>query len=271
MHVGDLAWALLHAGEKPPSRIWLAFEDDNLAGYAFLTSPRWCDFVLRPALTAPPREIIVDEFVRWADEVASSIPASGESSRLLRFGRRVLDSTLAEQFESLGFRRMEMGFPTLSRQSRIDRLPVSNSLPDGFSISEACLLADDSRRDAWNSAFPNEALPTSFYSDLRKMKEIWPRLDLSVSDSSGGVASFLTVWRDAVTSSALFEPVGCHAEFRRTGLTRILMEETCRRLSQLSVAQVFVRVSSTNRSARRFYEACGFVAASQEFGFERPL
>ena len=55
MHIGDLAWALLHAGEKASSRIWLAFEGDNLAGYAFLTSPRWCDFVLRPALTAPKR------------------------------------------------------------------------------------------------------------------------------------------------------------------------------------------------------------------------
>ena len=271
MHVGDLAWALLHAGEKALSRIWLAFEGDNLAGYAFLTSPRWCDFVLRPSLTAPTREIIVEGFVRWADEAESSIPARGESSRLLRFGRRVADSTLSEQFESLGFRRMATGFPTLIRPATVGGLPSSKRLLDGFSISEAGIMADDSRCAAWNSAFPNEALPTSFYSDLRKMKEIWPSLDLSVSDSNGGVASFLTVWRDAATSSALFEPVGCHADFRRTGLTRILMEEACRQLSQLSVAQVFVRVSSANRSAHCFYEACGFVVASQEFGFERPL
>lgn len=271
MHTGDLGWALVHSGDESPSRIWLAFDDETLAGFAFLTSPRWCDFVLRPALTAPTREIIVEGFVRWSDEAASSIAASGKSSRLLRFGRRVFDPTLAEQFEALGFRRMETGFPTLSRPVRLDELSGAERVPNGFSISEAGGLPEGSRRAAWNLAFPQEPLPTSFYGDLRKTKETLPGLDLAVSDSSGHVASFLTVWHDTATQSALFEPVGCHADFRRQGLSRILVEEACRRLASLAVAQAFVRVSSTNPAARRFYEACGFVVASQEFGFERPL
>lgn len=271
MHSGDLAWALLITGKELPSRICLAIGQEQLAGFAFLTSPRWCDLVLQPALSAPQREIIVEEFVRWADEAASSISASGEPSRLLRFGRRIIDPTIAEQLGSLGFRRMETGFPTLARRVTLGGLPGAEGLPDGFSISEAGELPEDSRRVAWNSAFPEETLPASFYRDLQKLKNALPSLDLAVSDSSGNVAAFLTVWIDEATSSALFEPVGCHANFRRQGLTRLLIEEACRRLTELSVEQAFVRVSSTNLSARHFYQACGFVVASQEFGFERPL
>jgi hypothetical protein len=48
------------------------------------------------------------------------MPASREQSRILRFGRRVVDPALAEQLESLGFQQMETGFPTLSRSARWD-------------------------------------------------------------------------------------------------------------------------------------------------------
>ena len=272
MHIGDLSWALLQSSEQVPPRIWLAFEDGLLVGFACLTSPRWCDFVLRPALPAPTVDIVVEEFIRWADETASAIPLSLTAPRLLRFGRRICDPTLAERIESMGFRRMESGFPTLCRPPLLDgRSNDVAEIPGGFEIAEAGDLAEDSRRAAWNSAFPIESLPREFYLNLPKAKDANPQLDLAVVDANRIVASFLTVWHDEATRSALFEPVGCHADFQRRGLARILVEEACRRLAALSVELAFVRVSSTNPATRRFYEACGFVVASSEFGFERPL
>ena len=268
MHIGDLSWALLQTGERT-QRIRLAHENGRLIGFAFFTSPRWCDFVLRPGLVDSTVEAVVEEFAGWADLFASSIRLSGSTSRLLRFGRRISDPVIVEQIESIGFRRMESGFPTLHRPVALEET-VSNP-PPGFEIVVAGSVPAESRRAAWKSAFPNEGLNPGFFSELPQTYGANPELDLPIVDPDKIVAAFLTVWHDKSTRSALFEPVGCNAGFRRMGLTRILVEEACRRLDTLRTESAFVRVSNTDPAAKSFYVACGFVVASREFGFERSL
>jgi ribosomal protein S18 acetylase RimI-like enzyme len=73
-------------------------------------------------------------------------------------------------------------------------------------------------------------------------------------------AAFLIYWIDPVSKSGLFEPVGCHQNFQRRGLTRALMYEGMRRMVAHGMTKAIVnhQPAQQNPAAAALYRSVGF-------------
>jgi len=54
--------------------------------------------------------------------------------------------------------------------------------------------------------------------------------ELVVVAPDGRFAAFTVIWFDPISRSGLFEPVGCHGDFRRQGLSTAIMYEGMKRM-----------------------------------------
>ena len=66
-----------------------------------------------------------------------------------------------------------------------------------------------------------------------------------------------------LSSEALDEPLGCHADFRKYALGRVALCETLRRLQQHNVKNIFVETDKYRNTAFRLYESVGFQVARE--------
>jgi mycothiol synthase len=84
--------------------------------------------------------------------------------------------------------------------------------------------------------------------------------ELIVVAPDGRFAAFLIYWIDPVSKSGLFEPVGCHRDFQRLGLTRALMYEGMRRMVAHGMTTAVVKHQPTqkNPAAAALYRSVGF-------------
>jgi mycothiol synthase len=83
-------------------------------------------------------------------------------------------------------------------------------------------------------------------------------LDLAVVSDSGEQVAMCIVWLDSANKVGEFEPVGCHPDYRRKGLSRAMIAEGLRRLKALEAESAVVYPWSTNEPAIRLYESYGF-------------
>lgn len=76
----------------------------------------------------------------------------------------------------------------------------------------------------------------------------------------GRVAAFAVVWPDAITRCGLFEPVGCHPDFQRRGLTRALLYAGMHdlRAAGMTHAIVMHEAADENPAAAALYASVGF-------------
>lgn len=97
-------------------------------------------------------------------------------------------------------------------------------------------------------------------------------LDLVAVSDSGEFAAFCLCWLDSENRVGYFEPVGCHPDFRRKGLTRAVILEGLRRFRSNGAEFALVDCSEANVPARRLYESCGFrtLITDDEYARELP-
>ncbi|MFM2032117.1 MAG: hypothetical protein RLZZ297_882 [Chloroflexota bacterium] len=120
--------------------------------------------------------------------------------------------------------------------------------------------ATAARAAAQRSAFQSTKMTTERYAYARSLPGYSPEWDTILTDPSGAIVAFVTVWYDAASNTALFEPVGCVHEHKRTGATRMLFGTLLARLAAAGVttASVLSLPVSAETPAGLFYEACGF-------------
>jgi mycothiol synthase len=84
--------------------------------------------------------------------------------------------------------------------------------------------------------------------------------ELIVVAPDGRFAAFLIYWIDPVSKSGLFEPVGCHQNFQRLGLTTALMYEGMRRMFAHGMTTAIVKhePAQKNPAASALYRSVGF-------------
>ncbi len=82
--------------------------------------------------------------------------------------------------------------------------------------------------------------------------------ELVVVAPEGRFAAFLVYWLDPVSKTGLFEPVGCHEDFRCLGLSKALMVEAMKRMMDAGMERAVVGYSSGNVAARKLYASVGF-------------
>jgi len=83
-------------------------------------------------------------------------------------------------------------------------------------------------------------------------------LDLVVVAPDSSFAAFCLIWLDTANALGIFEPVGCHPDHQRRGLTRAVVEEGLRRLHGLEARTASVNSHRGDEAAARLYASTGF-------------
>jgi GNAT superfamily N-acetyltransferase len=133
------------------------------------------------------------------------------------------------------------------------------TIPAGFQVMSVNDTLVDSRAACQRSAFNSTKMTSQIYRHVRTLPSYTGQWDRVMVNDDGMVVAFCTIWVDAVSGCALFEPVGCHQAYQRRGLTQALI---CQSLHDLALAGVrearVLSVSDTNEPAVHLYRSCGF-------------
>jgi ribosomal protein S18 acetylase RimI-like enzyme len=106
----------------------------------------------------------------------------------------------------------------------------------------------------------------SFGSDWTAEKYAWlmttpgydPARELVVVAPDGSFAAFTVTWFDHVNGTGYFEPVGTHADHRRLGLGRALLNAGMQRMAKAGLTTALVMHEADNEGSMRLYADAGF-------------
>jgi len=157
--------------------------------------------------------------------------------------------------KQLGFKVQKAGRSVMKRN--LVGIPEAR-LPEGFNIRgvagehEAHLVAE-----VHNGAFGAKWTEAEY---LKVMQT--PGFDIErehvVVAPDGRFAAFVVIWFDPVSRSGLFEPVGCHGDYTRRGLTKALMFAGMERMKEAGMETAIVGYKVTNEAAFKLYSSAGF-------------
>lgn len=155
------------------------------------------------------------------------------------------------------------GYRAGAAEYRMHRMRPSDaplvSIPSGFTVSTVNDTLVDSRTACQRSAFNSTKMTSAIYHQVRSLPSYTGTWDRVMVNEAGEVVAFCTIWYDEVSGCALFEPVGCHQEYQRRGLTRALICQSLRDLAAAGVREARVlSVSDPTEPAVHLYRACGF-------------
>ena len=156
------------------------------------------------------------------------------------------DKVAKECLEPLGFKGQKADH-TVAKRS-LDSIPEAR-LPEDFAIRpvagehEAQLLAD-----VHNGAFGPKWTEAK-YLQVMRTPGFDPERELVVVAPDGRFAAFVVVWFDPVSLAGLFEPVGCHRDFTRRGLTKTLMFAGMARMKEEGMEEAIVGYKPSNKAA----------------------
>jgi mycothiol synthase len=144
-------------------------------------------------------------------------------------------------------------------RSLLEPIPAS-ILPDGFTLRN---IAGEHEAEALQAVhagtFGSKWQPGEYLHVMRTPGFHIDR-ELVVVAPDHRFAAFLIYWIDPVSKSGLFEPVGCHQDFQRRGLTKALMYEGMRRMVAhgMTTAVVKHQPAQQNPAASALYRSVGF-------------
>lgn len=120
-------------------------------------------------------------------------------------------------------------------------------------------------------AFGIEPQPVDSYIAVRAGAHYRNTLDRLAISPDGQPVAFCIGWLDDDLRVGLIEPVGCDPDHQRKGLARAVIHEVLRQQRALGATSSVVYPDSTNASAERLYESCGFRAVADDWNWVRGL
>ena len=265
-HVGDLYWGLLPWPGRDPEEDIHVWHDSS----GHLTGLFWLDHavggdVMRHPDTEEQTETII--FARFEDEARRRGSKDFSTDCFLGDDRR--SAFLADR----GYAKAGYG----DQHLLIDLTTGFNSPdpPEGYSVrgitgTDGIERRAEAHRAAWSDEKPS-ALSTEVYQELVKMPGYRQELDLVAVGPEGTFVSCTNAWYDDALKVGEFQPVGCHPNHRRKGVTRALILEGLHRLKALGAERAIVYTSSDNLGAQKLYESCGFRVIGYNWGFTKQL
>ncbi len=170
---------------------------------------------------------------------------------------------------SLGY-RMTKRESEMRRRSLYEPIP-SGVLPEGFAL---CSVAGEHESDllaeVHSSAFDSKWTAES-YLEVMQAPSFKIDNELVVVAPDGRFAAFLIYWLDPISKSGLFEPVGCHKDFRRRGLTKALMLEGMKRMIDAGMETALVGNKIGNEAASRLYDSMGLRKFCESLEYSKTI
>ncbi len=258
-HPGDILHAMSsrYRGQDLDQYFWLFEEQGELlafaellkaesANYILITHPSYCENNGESILHIECQKIMRERMKDNPPDkcvLSTNISASDEKALecLTNLG---YDLKPANYIQTL--RSLDMPIP----------IPV---LPEGFQIrnvsgeNEAHLVAEV-HKGSFGGNWTSEE-----YLKVMRTPGFTIEHELVVVAPDGRFAAFLVYWLDPISKSGLFEPVGCHEEFQRRGLTKALMYEAMQRMVNAGMEKAIVIHESDNPASTNLYASVGFL------------
>jgi ribosomal protein S18 acetylase RimI-like enzyme len=247
---GDLDW-WLNTDDDPEAKLrsiplWL--ETDDMVGWCYSYKGQ-IDLFARP-----DRVSLMPEMIAWA--VGSARAAGSDEVEIFA---NEADEPRKAFLRAAGLTRTDEHFTF--RKYALDVEPPAPILPDGFRFRDMSAIDDDdlSKRVELHTVVwaPSRWTPEK-HARLMTAESYSADLDLIVVAPNGDFAAYTIVWFEPAQRIGVFEPVGCHPDYRQLGLTKALMYEGLRRLRARDAEMAYVNSWHASLPANRLYEACGF-------------
>ena len=274
MHPGDFGHFLSNelAGRDPAPYCFVYEANGSLEALIVLHAPRssaW-GLLVHPHHRDAGLEAAL---VAWAEErLRQLLTASGSAKAWLTSETLECDTARRDILASRGYVADPEPDYFVTTRSLQGAIPTSVP-PDGFSIRA---VAGEHEADAVQAvhegAFERAWQPGEYLRVMRSPSYQSDR-ELVVVAPNGRFAAFLVYWIDRITKSGLFEPVGCHPDFQRRGLTKALLYEGMRRMAArgMTLAMVVHEAPDENPASTALYRSVGFTPkyASHEYRVKR--
>jgi ribosomal protein S18 acetylase RimI-like enzyme len=250
--IGDLDWwRFTDADTKVMhrTRIWL-----NAEGAAIGLA--WPERGETDILVHPGYRNIEEEMIAWAeDQRAGEIERDGTKPTHGVWSHES-DRCRLNLLQRRGYVRDTEQFNHRVRSLESVAEPV---LPPGFQVRHIAGETDLEQRAAvQRNAFGSTKMTTDTYRRVMRAPTYRQELDLVIEAPDGTLVAFCIVWFDEANANGVFEPVGCHSEYRQRGLGKAIMLEGCRRLQALGARTACVLCVTDDPAANRLYESAGF-------------
>jgi ribosomal protein S18 acetylase RimI-like enzyme len=189
----------------------------------------------------------------WTASQAAGSAEGGAVGVELTMGDAVCQRIL----ERLGYQPVATPGVLYTTRSLRDPIP-DKPLPEEFSMrpvaseGEAGLVAE-----VHNGAF-SPKWDAEKYLAVMRTPGFQIDHELVVVAPDGRFAAFVIIWLDPISRSGYFEPVGCHRDFQRRGLTSALMYEGMRRMRVAGMETAIVRYYADNVAGVPLYRSVGF-------------
>jgi mycothiol synthase len=133
-------------------------------------------------------------------------------------------------------------------------------LPDGYTIRNVAGEEEAEAVQAVHAGSFGSMWQPGEYRNVMHTPGFHIDRELVVVAPERRIAAFLIYWIDPVSKSGLFEPVGCHQNFQRLGLTTALMYEGMRRMFAHGMTTAIVKhePAQKNPAASALYRSVGF-------------
>jgi GNAT superfamily N-acetyltransferase len=133
-------------------------------------------------------------------------------------------------------------------------------LPDGFRFLTADEAGPRAVVQAHMDAWPGSAYTLEAYDGVRRTPPYRGDLHLLVEAPDGTMAASAIMWLDDVNSTAEFEPVGTHPDYRRLGLGRAMLLRGMQLAREAGAKNMTVACLGApgHPAARRLYYSVGF-------------
>jgi GNAT superfamily N-acetyltransferase len=210
----------------------------------------------------PDHAGLVDEVIDWYDDVAAgleraAIPCAGDELALKRWAAHGYETDLA----SLGD---DGGWTQLNERDLID--VEDPALPDGFRFRTAEQVGPQAAVQAHLDAWAPSAYTAEAYESVRQTAAYRGDLHILVEAPDETMAASTIMWFDEANSSAEFEPVGTHPDYRRLGLARAMMLHGMHRARAAGATHMTVVCLGApgHPAARALYHGLGFRELSRD-------
>ncbi|MEM6428819.1 MAG: GNAT family N-acetyltransferase [Deinococcota bacterium] len=246
-----------HLGENLEHHFYTVQDAEQLAAVVHLnTNFGSYEFVIAPDKRGSTWEL---ELHRQCTRIMKQSMANTESKKIEAKTLIVTtvkgDDATQKCLKQLGFKASSTDYVMTKRS--LEHIPEPH-LPDGFHIRSVAGTHDAKQlADVHNSAFSPKWTEESYRKVMQTPGFVLEN-ELVITTSDGRFAAFVIVWLDPVSRCGLFEPVGCHGDFRRRGLTKALTFAGMARMKNAGMEAANVCYKLSNEAAFKLYTSVGF-------------
>jgi hypothetical protein len=270
LHIGNLAWRLNHVDlRKPCNRIGLWSSANNeLVAFAIVHKLYPLDMQIR--LDIRDEKALFNEMLAWIESTWPPLNADSEDPRPLRISCLEKNVLLAQILSDRGYNREDRGYHRMIRS--LTGSPLDERLPRGYDIRSVRLPDDvDQAVQLHRVTFPNSQLTACEYKRVVTSSCYSPELNCFVVNDDGVPIAFVIGWEDLQSRSVEFEPVGCHPDWRRRGLTLSLLYRLMQRGRERGVGVASLTARADKPDVIAFYRTAGFFIHMNEWVFAKPI